>query len=79
MIQLLISCTKYFTKDTFLGRLEVVENELRQSEELTRIETYFSALNIQTNLWRSTSARGDFSSSSRSEEDRKIDEKRKRR
>ena len=30
MIQLLISCTKYFTKETLLGRLEVVENELRQ-------------------------------------------------
>ena len=29
MIQLLISCTKDFTKETFLGRLEVVDNELR--------------------------------------------------
>ena len=29
MIQLLISCTKDFTKEKFLGRLEVVENELR--------------------------------------------------
>ena len=46
MIQLLISCTKYFTKDTLLGRLEAVANELRQSRELTRIETTFSALNI---------------------------------
>ena len=31
MIQLLISCTKDFTKEKLLGRLEVVENELRQS------------------------------------------------
>ena len=29
MIQLLISCTRDFTKETLLGRLEVVENELR--------------------------------------------------
>ena len=29
MIQLLISCTKDFTKETFLGRLKKVENELR--------------------------------------------------
>ena len=34
MIQLLISCTKDFTKETFLGRLEAVENELRQVREL---------------------------------------------
>ena len=29
MIQLLISCTKDFTKETLLGRIEVVDNELR--------------------------------------------------
>ena len=69
MIQLLMSCTKYFTKKSLLGRLEEVKNKLRQSKELTRIETTFSALNIQPNLSRSTSARGDFSSSSRSKED----------
>ena len=46
MIQLLISCTKYFTKETLLGRLEVVENELRQSKELTRTKIAFGALNI---------------------------------
>ena len=31
MIQLLISCTKDFTKKILFGRIEVVENELRQS------------------------------------------------
>ena len=31
MIQLLISCTKDFTKEKLLRRLEAVENELRQS------------------------------------------------
>ena len=35
MIQLLIYCTKYFTKETLLGRHKEVENELRQSKELT--------------------------------------------
>ena len=73
MIQLLMSYTKYFTKETLLGRLEAVENELRQSGELTRTKTTFSALNIRPSLSRSTSARGDFASSSRSEEDRKIE------
>ena len=29
MIQLLISCTKDFTKETLLGRLEAIENELK--------------------------------------------------
>ena len=71
---MLISCTKYFTKETLLGRLEVVENELRQSRELSRIETNFNTLNIQLNLSRSTSARGYFASISRSDEDRKIEE-----
>ena len=72
MIQFLISCTKDFTKETLLGRLEAVENELRQSGELTRIEAAFISLNIQPSISKSTSARGDFSSSIRSEEDRKI-------
>ena len=74
MIQLLISCTKYFTKETLLGRLEAVENEFRYSRELIKIETTFSALNIRPSLSRSTSAIGDFSSIKKSEEDRKIEE-----
>ena len=72
MIHLLISCTKYSTKETLLGRLEAVENELRQSRELTKIETTFSAFNIQPNLSRSTSVGGNFSSR-RSREDRNIE------
>lgn len=74
MIHFLISCTKDFTKEILLRRLEAVENELRQSGELTRIETAFSALNIRPSLSRTTSTRGNFSSSSRSDEDRKIEE-----
>ena len=46
MIQLLISCTKYFTKERLLGRLEAVETKLKQFGELTKTETTFSALNI---------------------------------
>jgi hypothetical protein len=74
MIQLLISYTKDFIKETLFGRLEAIENELRQSKELTRIGTSLSALSIQPNLLRRTSSRGDFSSTSISEEDVKINE-----
>ena len=73
MIQLFISCTKDFTKETLLGRLEAVENELRQSGELTWIETTLNTLNTWSSLSSSTSARGDFASSNRSKEDRKIE------
>ncbi|MDF3686328.1 hypothetical protein, partial [Enterobacter hormaechei] len=41
-----ISCTKNFKKGTLLGRLEAVENELRQTRELFKIEIAFNALNI---------------------------------
>ena len=74
MMQLLISCTKDFTKETLLGKLEAVENELRQFGKLTRTQTTFSALSIRPNLSRSISSRGYFSSSNISEEDRKIDD-----
>ena len=74
MIQLSISCTNDFTKETLLGRLEVVENKLSQSKELTKIEMTFNALNIWPSLSRSTSAKGDFSSISRDGEDRNIEE-----
>ena len=69
-----ISCTKYFTNETLLRRIEIVEKDLRQSRELTRIETTFSALHIWPSLSRSTSTRGDFASTSRSEEDKKTKE-----
>ena len=51
-------------------RLQVVESEL--FGELTKIETNFSSLNIQHNLSRRTSVRGDFASSVKFEEDRNI-------
>ena len=41
---------------------------------MMKIETAFSALNIWPSLSRSTSARGDFASNKKFEEDRKIEE-----
>ena len=44
MIQFLISCTKDFIKESFLGRLEELENELRQSREngfVSQVENKF--------------------------------------
>ena len=43
---------------------------------MTRVETTFSALNVQPSLSRSERANGDYASRnrSRSEEDRKIEE-----
>ena len=73
MIHLLIPYTIDFTKETFLGRLEAIEVDLEQFRELARVETTFSALNVRTNLTRSTSMHGDFSSIKKSNED-KIEE-----
>ena len=56
-----------------LGRLEATKVDLKKSRELARIETTFSALNIQPNLTRSTNVHGDFPSSNKSNED-KIEE-----
>ena len=46
MIQLVMPCTKYFTKETLLRRLESLEEELRQSGELAKVEIAFSSLKI---------------------------------
>ena len=73
MIQLVIPWTKDFWKETFLLILEFLEEEMRQSGELARVETTFSALNVWPNLSRSVSTRGEFSSSSRSKEDKKTE------
>ena len=54
MIQLMIPCTANFTKETFFGRLEAAEFYLKQSGELAKVETTFSALNIQPGLARNT-------------------------
>ena len=69
-----MSYTKDFTKETFLRRLESEKEDLRQYAKLARVETTFSALNIRSNLTRSTSTRGDFFGISRSDEDKKIEE-----
>ena len=73
MIQLLIPCTKDFTKETLLGRLEVAKVDLRQFRDLTRVEIALSYLNVQPNLIRSARTHVDFASSSKSNED-KIEE-----
>ena len=76
MIELLISYTKMFTRETLLGRLEAIESSLLEFGELTKIETTFSALSVPPSLSRSASTNGDYDSSCRSifEEDRKIKE-----
>ena len=56
MIQLTIPYTKNFTKETLLGRLEVVELDLKQSGELAKVETTSSAFSVRPSLARSTSA-----------------------
>ena len=70
MIQLLIPCTSDFTKETLLGRLEAAEVDLKQSRELAKVETAFSALNVQPNMTRSTSVCGDFASNKKFDEDK---------
>ena len=67
-------CTKDFTKETLLGRLESVEVNIRQSGDLAWVEIAFSTLNIWPNLTRSASICGDFGSGSRADEDKKIEE-----
>ena len=54
MIQLMIPCTNNFTKETFLDRLEAIDFDLKQSRELGKVETIFSALDIKLFLARST-------------------------
>ena len=71
MIQLMILCTKNFTKETLLGRLEAVVLDLKQCGELASVETTFSALSVGHGLARNTSAQGEFASSSKTV-DKKI-------
>ena len=73
MIQLMIPCTKNFTKETLLGRLEAVELDLKKSRELAKVETTFSALSVRPSLAKSTSVQGDIASSSKTIE-KKIQE-----
>ena len=67
----MIPCTKNFTKETLLGRLEAAEFDLKQSGELAKVT--FSALNFRPGLARSTSAQGNVASSSKTIEE-KINE-----
>ena len=69
-------CTKRFTRDTLLGRLEAVELSLRQHGELTIVETNFGAISDCPCLSRSASTNEDCASSNKSryEEDIKIEE-----
>ena len=70
MIQLMIPCTKNFTKETMLGKLEVANFDLKQSGELAKVETTFSALNVRIGLAKNTSAQGDIASNSRNIEEK---------
>ena len=66
----MIPCTENFTKKTLLGRLEVVEFDLKQSGELAKVEKTFSALSVKPNLARNTNAQGSIASSSKSIEEK---------
>ena len=61
----MIPCTTNFTKETLLGRLKAIEFDLKQSRQLEKVETIFSALNIKPGLGRNTKVEGDISSSSK--------------
>ena len=69
----MILCTKNFTKETLPCRLEAPEFDLKQSGELSKVETTFSALSVRPSLARNTSAQGNFSSDSKAIEE-KINE-----
>ena len=64
----MIPCTKNFTKETLLGRLEAVEFDLKQFGELAKVEIEFSALNVKPSLEKNKSVQGDISSSSKTVE-----------
>ena len=70
MIQLMITCTENFMKETFLGRLEAIELYLKQSGELEKGETMFNLLSVKHSLEKNTSAQGDISSSSKTVEEK---------
>lgn len=66
----MLPCTTNFTKETFLGRLEAKEFDLKQSGELEKVETKFSALIIKPGLAKNTEAQGDIASSNKSIEEK---------
>ena len=66
----MIPCTENFTKETLLGRLEIIELDLKQSGELSSVEIAFSALSVKSSSTRKASVQNDSASSSKT-----IDEK----
>ena len=74
MIQLVMPCTKNFTKETLIGRLESEKVDQRQFGDLARVETTLNTLNIWPNLTKSAPTHGDFASSKKYDEDKKIEE-----
>ena len=65
MIQLMIPCTKNFTKETLLSKLEVAELDLKQSRELASVETTFSALSVKLGSTRNASTQNNSASNSK--------------
>ena len=57
--------TRNFTKETLLGRLEAAKLDLKQSGELAKVETTFSALSVRPSLAKRTSVQGDNASNSK--------------
>ena len=66
----MIPCTTNLNKETLLGKLETVEFDLKQSSELIKVETTFSALNIKLGLARDTKVLEDVASSRKSIEEK---------
>ena len=65
MIEHVILFLEIFTRETLHRRLESAKISLRQSGDLPRIETYFSALCVQLKLTRSARTGGYYATSFR--------------
>lgn len=76
MIDQVIPCTKKFTRETLLGRLEVEKMSLKNSRDFPRVEFFFSTLSVCLSLSRSVSTSGDYArrNKSRSQEYKRIEE-----
>ena len=76
MIEKVIPCTKKFSKETLLGRLEATKVNLKKNGDLPKIETTFNTLSMRPSLSRSVSTSGNYVGSNKEkyEEDVKIEE-----
>ena len=76
VIEQVIPCTKKFSKETLLGRLEATKVNLKKNGDLPKIETTFNTLSMRPSLSRSVSTSGNYDRSSKGkfEEDMKIKE-----